>query len=45
MRCSQCGQDKDDVATCVDPYALEVNNVRIVVDLCGKCYRIQLDDI
>ena len=43
--CEICGQAKDDVMTETDPYALEVNDVSIPMDLCDHCYGQRIQDI
>jgi hypothetical protein len=45
MKCEQCGQDKDDVGIVTDPYAADVLDEEVEMQLCGDCYRQRADDI
>jgi hypothetical protein len=43
--CDYCGMDKPDVKRCRDPYAWEVNDVEILVDICFDCYTDRTQEI
>lgn len=45
MICEQCGKDKPDVTTCIDPYYQEILNQEVEINLCDMCYQHSCEDI
>ena len=45
MICDQCHQDKPDVRTVIDPFAYDVWDKEIEMDLCKQCEQDRRDDI
>lgn len=43
--CDSCHKAKPDVKECLDPYALEINNHEVEVQLCDDCYHEYCMDI
>jgi hypothetical protein len=43
--CGQCKQKKLDTKRREDPFAREINNESIMLDLCDECYQNRHDDI
>lgn len=45
LTCSMCGLEGPDVQCVWDPYALDVNDEKIEINLCDACYRERIWDI
>ena len=45
MICEKCGEDKEDVEVCTDPFSLEIHELIIEMVLCKDCYQERKDDI
>jgi hypothetical protein len=45
MICDGCHKEKEDVRSCLDPYAKEINDEEIDMNLCEDCYQNRCDDI
>ena len=45
LTCEGCNRAKKDVQTCNDPYALDVYNEEVEVNLCDDCYSERVADI
>lgn len=43
--CDDCGKTKEDVRHTNCPYAEEINNSIVLVNLCGYCYHERCMDI
>ncbi len=43
--CDSCHKAKKDVQVCLDPYALDVNNEEVEVQLCDDCCTERAMDI
>jgi hypothetical protein len=44
-KCDRCGEHKEDVKECIDPYNEEINEVIIYTKLCNDCYKESCDEI
>ena len=36
--CEYCGEAKEDVEECIEPYEKEINNITIEIVACDDCY-------
>ena len=45
LTCEICQVESEDVQTVADPYASDVNNEIVEMDLCDACYRERVWDI
>lgn len=45
LTCDDCGEEKDDVEATFCPFAREINDEDIPMNLCSDCYQERADDI
>lgn len=43
-KCERCGTEAD-VERVIDPYALEIDDVEVEIDICPACLQERCDDI